>query len=218
MRTVGLVTLKLDSQRLPRKNLLPLGEHALCYYVVDTLLRAKNIDEVFVYCSDEAVLPYLPEGATFLKRDKKFDGDKVKAKEIYSAFIEEVDADVYVAACSTSPFTRVATVENAVDKIVHGGHDSAFTVQRHQTFCWYGGKPLNYALEDVPRTQDIEPVFTETSAFFAFKKEIWTQHGRRIGFNPYMAEVGAVEAVDIDTKEDFEFAQLLLGAQERKDN
>jgi CMP-N-acetylneuraminic acid synthetase len=78
-----------------------------------------------------------------------------------------------------------------------------------QTFAWYKGKPINYDLENVPRTQDMEPVFVETSAYFIFKKEIWTKYGRRIGFNPYIQEVGEIESVDIDTMEDLRFAQIL---------
>ncbi len=74
---------------------------------------------------------------------------------------------------------------------------------------WKPSIPFNYNLMEVPRTQDIEPVFIETSAFFIFKKELWTQFGRRIGFRPYIQEVGLIEAVDIDTMEDLQFAQMI---------
>ena len=86
----------------------------------------------------------------------------------------------------------------ALNKVLYEGYDSAFTAKREQTFAWYKGEPINYNLMEVPRTQDIEPVFIETSAFFIFKKELWTQFGRRIGFRPYIQEVGLIEAVDID--------------------
>lgn len=39
-----------------------------------------------------------------------------------------------------------------------------------------------------------------------FKKEIFTEHNRRIGFHPYIQEVSGIEAVDIDTKQDYDFA------------
>ena len=32
-----------------------------------------NIDEVYVYCSNPAVKPYLPEGVKFLQRDERLD-------------------------------------------------------------------------------------------------------------------------------------------------
>ncbi len=120
-----------------------------------------------------------------------------------------MDADIYIAMCTTSPFTKKETLENALNKVLNEGYDSAFTARKMQTFAWYQGQPINYDVGNVPRTQDIAPVFVETSAFFIFKKELWTKYGRRIGFNPYIQEVGEIEGVDIDTMEDLKFAQLI---------
>lgn len=209
MKTAGLVTIRLNSKRVPQKNLKMLGDKPLCWYIVDTLLRVNEIDEVYVYCSDPAIKNYIPEKAIFLQREKWLDGDEIRAKDTYSAFIKEIDADIYVAACTTSPFTKAETIRTAVNNIKSNRYDSAFTVKRAQTFAWYQGKPLNYDPVEVPRTQDIEPVFIETSAFFAFRKEVWTKHGRRIGLAPYMCEVSDIEAVDIDTPDDFEFAEVI---------
>lgn len=109
------------------------------------------------------------------------------------------------------PFVLSRTVENALDKVLDGSHDSAFSAQRIQTFAWFKGAPVNYDLNDVPRTQDMEPIFVETSGFFIFKKEIFTEHHRRIGFKPYIQEIDGTEAIDIDEKKDYEFALKLKG-------
>lgn len=206
MKTVALVPIKLHSQRLPNKNILPLGGHPLCWHIVNTLLQVRSIDEVYVYCSDPVVKQYLPEGAIYLQRDKRLDGDSVKGSDIYESFIRQVDADVYVLSHATSPFILSSSVENALVQVLSGDHDSAFSAERIQTFAWYQGRPLNYDLEDVPRTQDIEPVWIETSAFFIFRKEIFTEHHRRIGFTPYIQEVSGMEAIDIDERKDYDLA------------
>ena len=39
-----------------------------------------------------------------------------------------------------------------------------------------------------------------------FKKEIFTDYNRRIGFNPYIQEVSGIEAIDIDEKKDYDLA------------
>ncbi len=213
MKTVALVPIKLNSQRLPHKNILDIAGHPLCWHICNSLVQAKGVDEVYVYCSDEEVTKYLPEGAKFLQRDKKLDGDLVKGFDIYDAFIKEVDADVYVLAHTTSPFIKVSSIENALSHILSGENDSAFSAERIQTFAWYDGKPINYDLNDVPRTQDMEPIWVETSAFFMFKKEIFTEHHRRIGFNPFIQEVSGIEAVDIDEPKDFELACHLAAAE-----
>lgn len=210
MKTIAFVPIKLNSQRLPHKNILPIGEHPLCWHIVNSLINVRSIDEVHVYCSDEAIKQYLPEKAIFTKRPRSLDGDMVKGFEIYRKFIDEVEADVYVLAHTTSPFIKASSIENALNHIISGENDSAFSAERIQTFAWYRGKPINYDLNDVPRTQDMEPVWIETSAFFMFKKEIFTVHGRRIGFNPYIQEVSGIEAIDIDEKKDYDMALKLF--------
>jgi CMP-N-acetylneuraminic acid synthetase len=213
MKTVALIPIKLNSQRLPHKNILPIAGHPLCWHLCNSLVKAKGIDEVYVYCSDEEVTKYLPEGTRFKQREKWLDGDLVKGFDIYREFIKEVDADVYVLAHTTSPFIKVSSIENALSHILSGENDSAFSAERIQTFAWYKGKPINYDLNDVPRTQDMEPIWVETSAFFMFKKDIFTVHNRRIGFNPYIQEVSGIEAVDIDEKKDYELACKLAEAE-----
>lgn len=206
MKVVAFVPIKLNSQRLPHKNILPIAGHPLCWHLCNTLLKVNNIDEVYVYCSDERVTDYIPEGVILKKRDKKLDGDLVKGFDIYRSFISEVDADVYVLAHTTSPFIKQESIDNALKHIVSGSNDSAFTAEKIQTFAWYKDKPINYDLNDVPRTQDLEPIWVETSAFFMFKKEIFTDYNRRIGFNPYIQEVSGIEAIDIDEKKDYDLA------------
>ena len=213
MKVVAFVPIKLNSQRLPHKNILPIAGHPLCWHMCNSLAKAKGIDEVYVYCSDEAVKQYLPEGVQFMQRDKRLDGDLVKGFDIYRSFLNEVDADIYVLAHTTSPFIKVSSIENALAHILSGENDSAFSAERIQTFAWYQGKPINYDLNDVPRTQDMEPIWVETSAFFMFRKEIFTVHNRRIGFQPYIQEVSGIEAVDIDEKKDYDLACKLAEAE-----
>lgn len=210
MKIVALVPIKLNSQRLPHKNILPLAGRPLCWHIVNTLLKVKKIDEVYVYCSDEAVERYLPTGAVVKKRDKKLDNDLVKGSEIYRNFIHDIDADIYVLAHTTSPFIKLKSIEEALDHVLCEEYDSAFSAQRVQTFAWYQGKPINYDLDDVPRTQDMEPIWIETSAFFIFRKELFTKYNRRIGFHPYIQEVSGLEAIDIDEKKDYEMALRLI--------
>ncbi|WP_302951703.1 acylneuraminate cytidylyltransferase family protein [Holdemania filiformis] len=213
MKTVALVPVKLNSQRLPHKNILPIAGHPLCWHLCNTLLQVRGIDEVYVYCSDEEVTKYLPEGVSFKQREKWLDGDAVKGFDIYRSFINEVNADVYVLAHTTSPFIKISSVETALAHVLSDENDSAFSAERIQTFAWYQGKPINYDLNDVPRTQDMEPIWVETSAFFVFKKEIFTVHNRRIGFKPYIQEVSGIEALDIDEKKDYDLACKLAEAE-----
>lgn len=218
MKTVAFVPIRLNSKRVVGKNLKMLGGKPLMCHILDTLTKVKAIDEVYVYCSQEEIIRCLPDGVKFLKRPDFLDRDETLGKEIYEEFTKTIDADIYVLAHTTSPFMKVDTVENALNKIVNEDYDSAFSCEKIQTFTWYNGKPLNYDLKEIPRTQTIEPVYVETSAFFMFKRDIWKVHKQRIGFKPYLALVDKIEGVDIDWPEDFEFAEKILKTYQTKTN
>lgn len=208
MKTVGFVPIKFHSERLPRKNFLPLNGKPLCYHIFKTLLQSKYIDKTYVYCSNEKIKEYVPEKVVFKKRSEALDRNETKGVQIYQAFVDEVDADWYVLGHATSPFLKTGSLDAAIEKVLDGKFDSAFSTQRVQTFCWYNGRPLNYYLDDVVRTQDIKPVFVETSGFYIFSKNL-IERNRRIGDNPWMQEIDAAEAIDIDEEEDFIFAKAL---------
>lgn len=212
MRTVAFITIRLNSQRLPNKNILPLGDHPLSWYICNTLLHCHTIDEIYIYCSEERIMDYIPQDPRliFRRRERWLDGDQIRAQDTYQAFVSEVDADIYVAALTTAPFIKAGSIDIGVSKVQSGEYDSAFSAQKIQTFAWYQGNPLNYSPESIPRTQDIDPILVETSGFFAFTKSLWMDHKRRIGFKPYIQIVDDIEAVDIDTREDFELAKLMM--------
>lgn len=207
MKVVSFIPIKLNNQRLPGKNLLDLEGKPVCNYLFETVSTIDSIDEKYVFCSDEAIVSYMPENLIFLKRDKKLDGFEVKGLDIIESFVNTVDADIYIITHVTQPFTKAESIESALQKVISGEHDSAFSAVMLQDYMWYQGKPLNYDMTNIVRTQDLEPMYMETGAFFIFTKEVFTKHHRRIGFNPYIYVIDQFEAIDIDEKEDFEFAQ-----------
>ena len=212
MKTVAFVPIRLNSRRVEGKNLRLLSGRPLMTYILDTLRDCERIDETYVYCSDPDIARHLPDGVKFLRRDPALDSDSTLGEEIYDAFTREVDADIYVLAHATSPFIRRATVDDAVARVGSGEYDSAFSAERIQTFAWYEGRTLNYSPERVPRTQDLEPVFVETSAFFVFRREVWRDMRRRIGLRPYMAVTDRIESMDIDYPDDFRLAEAIVAA------
>ena len=141
------------------------------------------------------------------------DSDTTLGREIYDSFTARVGADLYILAHATSPFIRAATLADALGKVRSGEYDSAFSAEKIQTFAWFEGRPLNYALDNIPRTQTIEPVYIETSAFFIFSRELWCGRGRRIGDRPYMAVVDRIEGLDIDYPEDFAMAEIIAASR-----
>ena len=161
MKIVCFVPIKLKSERLPDKMLLPLGNKLLCQHIFDILLEVrKTIDmDIYCFCSDEKIKEYLPENILFLERDISLDSNKTKGLDIYKSFSDKIDADIYGLFHATSPFIEPESIIIGFNKIIKENYDSSFSVSRIQTFTWYDNKPLNYNLDDIVRTQDIKPIF-----------------------------------------------------------
>ena len=80
---------------------------------------------------------------------------------------------------------------------------------RVQDFLWQDGRPLNFEPNSVKRTQDLPKIYKESVGCYVFTKELFLSSGRRVGIQPYICEVDAFEAVDIDYAEDFEIANAI---------
>lgn len=213
MKIVSFIPIKLNNQRFPGKNTKILAGRPTCDYIFETISNVKEIDEKYVYCSDESIIPYISpyekKGLRFLKRDTYLDGFQVKGLEIIEHFVKDVDADIYVLTHVTQPFTKSESIQLALEKVMSGEYDSAFSAVELQDYMWKDGKPFNYDMKNIVRTQDLDPIYMETGAFFIFRKEVFTELGQRIGNKPYLHVIDQFEAVDIDTAEDFEFAKAV---------
>ena len=208
MKIVSFIPIKLNNQRLPGKNTLPLGEGRMCDYIFRSINQINEIDEKYVYCSDESIKQYIPEGLIFLKRNPYLDGFQVKGLEIIEFFLKDVKADIYILTHVTQPFTKPESIKDALEKVISGEYDSAFSAIEIQDYCWYKGKPLNYDMTDIITTQNLEPVYMETGAFYIFTREVFEKFHQRIGKNPYMKIIDQIEAIDVDTMEDYNMAKI----------
>lgn len=218
MKTVALIPIKLGSKRVPGKNTKPLFDGTpLMSFIQKTCLDAKNIDEVYIYCSDDAVIPYVLPGVHYLKRPKYLDGDSINANDFIREFMKSVDADIYVNAHTTSPFAKQETIEELVEKVASGEYDSAFCAEPIRTFMWKDGRPLNFDPDHFPRTQDLPVIYGETSIAYVFTRDSFIKHNRRLGSHPFIKEVSKIEAIDIDYPEDFEIANAIYKEVIKKD-
>lgn len=210
MKTVALIPIKLESKRVPGKNIKPFFDGTpLMSFIQQVCLNSDRIDETYIYCSNDAVKEYVLPGVNFLKRPEFLDGDNINANDFIREFMKSVDADIYVNAHTTSPFAKVSTINTCVDKVASGEYDSAFCAESIKVFMWEEGKPINFDPNHFPRTQDLPLIYAETSIAYVFTKETFEKYNRRVGIKPYICEVGKIEAMDIDYPEDFEICNAI---------
>lgn len=211
MKTVAFVPIKLNNQRTPGKNIKKFDDgSALITVFLRTLVKVKGFDEVYVFCSNPKIKEYMIDGVKFLERPDFLDTQEATPQMIITEFMKRVDADIYAVCHCTSPFVTAEHFEECVNAVKSENFDSSFTAEKLQHLLWTNkNQPMNFDPENIPRTQDLDPIYNEVSAAYVFHRKVFEKYKRRIGINPHITEVSGVECVDIDYPDDFVIANAI---------
>jgi CMP-N-acetylneuraminic acid synthetase len=90
-------------------------------------------------------------------------------------------------------------------------YDSLLSVTRWQTRLWDQlGRAINHNPAILLQTQDLPPVYEENSCIYIFTRHNLVARRNRLGERPFLFEVDAAEAWDIDEELDFEIVDFLM--------
>jgi CMP-N-acetylneuraminic acid synthetase len=219
-RTVAVVPMRHNSERVPGKNYRPLAGIPLYHHVVRTLVAVPEIDLIVVDTDSDFIIDdcaeHFPQVQVLLRPEHLRDGN-IAMNDVLLNTLGQVDADVVLQTHSTNPFLKADTVSAAL-KLFTGSaqeFDSVFSVTRLQARLWDAeNQPVNHDPSVLLRTQDLAPLFIENSCFFIFTPELLRERGNRIGARPFMVEMAPLEAIDIDNEEDFALAAAIAERSE----
>jgi CMP-N-acetylneuraminic acid synthetase len=210
MKTVAVIPVKMNNERVPGKNTKLLYDGTpLIHCIMNTLKLSKEVDEIYVYCSDVRIKEYLIDGVEYLERPSIYDGADADINAMHYSITQKIEADIYVLAHATAPFLRAESIDRGIQAVKSDRYDSALSVSKLQDFIWKDGNTFNFSLDKIPRTQDLEPLWVETTGLYVFSKKAMDLYHSRTGRNPYMLEVSKIEAIDIDNPIDFEIADAI---------
>jgi CMP-N-acetylneuraminic acid synthetase len=210
-RLVALVPMKGHSERVPNKNLRAFNGRPLCHWVLNTLRATPEVDEIVVDTDSAEIAEEARSfDATVLDRPEELRGDRVSMNDIIRHDVAHSEADLYLQTHCTNPLLRPETVSAAVEAFEERDCDSLFSVTPLQTRLWDGDcAPINHERDELKRTQDLEPVYEENSNIYLFTEESLARRENRIGDDPAMFAMDALEAIDIDELVDFRIAEML---------
>jgi CMP-N-acetylneuraminic acid synthetase len=209
-----------NSERVPGKNYRPLAGIPLYHHVVRALGSVPEIDLTVIDTDSDFITDDCAENfphVQVLLRPKHLRDGAIAMNDVLLNTLDQVEADVVLQTHSTNPFLKADTVSAALKLFIAPGRefDSIFSVTRLQARLWDADtKPVNHDPSVLLRTQDLAPLFIENSCFFIFTPGLLRERGNRIGARPLMFEMGSLEAVDIDTEEDFSLAAAIAERSE----
>lgn len=213
--------IKNESQRLPSKNFLNLGNKPLWQWLINRLHKF----DVYVNTDSQALFdelsnyPYVTtiwRSQVHIEWEKNADKFGSPASDMVREFVENylADNENFAVVHVTSPFLLAETLEQAFKEFDRQECHSLHSVVKIQDCLMLetneGVRPLNFAFDKISRTQDLEPVYQSNGAFFIMNARNLKECGyKRLTSDSRLFPLNPVEAIEIDTLADFEKASFV---------
>ena len=214
-RVVAVIPARGGSKGVPGKNVARVGGVTLIARAIASAL--PTVDLVVVSTDDAVVARAAHEaGAVVVDRPANLAGDTTSSESVLlhalnSPLVGQTDVLVFIQA--TSPFIRSTDLAAAIDRVVSGACDVAFSAVSTYEFLWQRGPTgavgVNHDHSYRLRRQDREPHYRETGAFYVMRAEGFREAGHRFFGRIEVAAVDERTSIEIDTHAELEAARAL---------
>ena len=206
------------SKGIPRKNVKQFHGHPLIAWVIRSALGAERVDHVLVTSDDAEILAVAREyGAETHTRPVELAQDtstvEVGVIDALSSHPAGRAADRVILAQATSPLTRSADFDAALNAMDEQGWDSLLTGVPSHIFHWQVedgiASPVNYDPKNRPRRQDRVGLHRENGAFYIAERRIWDGEACRLGGRIGLHPMREWQAFEIDSEDDWRLLETL---------
>jgi N-acylneuraminate cytidylyltransferase len=214
MKTVAIIPARGGSKRLPNKNIMMLGGIPLLAHSILYAQKHSFIGEVIVSTDSlqiqEVALNY---GAKVIIRPDNLSADfepTVTALKHVLENHEKVENVILLQA--TNPLRPENLLEEAFTFFEKHQIDSLFTVSinSHKLGKIHDNRFIPFNYEIGQRSQDLEPLFYENGLLYISKANLIMEN-KIISNDAFPFEVNhPFASVDIDTQDDFDYADYLI--------
>ena len=215
MKTIAIIPARGGSKRLPGKNTKLLGEIPLLAHSILYAKQHNFIHAVYVSTDDVVIKEIaLQYGAIVIDRPQALSGDLEPTVSALKHVLESIDEIIenVILLQATNPLRPQNLLQNAFAIFQEQQTNSLFTVSRshHKLGKIINNRFIPHNYEVGQRSQDLEPLYYENGLLYISKSSV-ILNNEIITKEAFPLEVNHPFAnVDIDTQEDFDYAEYLL--------
>jgi len=221
---IALLPMKGNSERVPQKNIRPLHGKPLFFYIADNIKKTGLFDKLVINTDSSDIAQMAKERygdwVNINKRPAELQGDMVSMNRIIQHDVDAIGHHHdYMQTHSTSPFLKPETISSAVklysEQKMAGVLDSLFSVTTIYSRLYDKElRPINHNPQVLARTQDLDVVYEENSAFYLFSGCSFMANNHRIGKLGMVFPMArnSIECLDIDEMNDWLLAERIVKA------
>ena len=224
---VAIIPARGGSKRIPRKNSKPFAGVPMIAHAINAARSSDVFDRIIVSTDDAEIAAISREwGAQVpFQRPPELADDHTPTVPVVAHAIAQCETlgwNVVRACCiyPCVPFMRPDDIRAALTALVQSGADYCFPVARYPSPVQRANRrdehgrlqPL-YPEYQLTRTQDLEPAYFDPGQFYWGTRHAWITNPH-IHSSAMSLVLENWRAVDIDTPDDWQYAELLHRAMQ----
>lgn len=228
---LAVIPARGGSKRIPRKNIRNLRGKPIIAYTIEAAVKSGLFSRVVVSTDSEEVASVARQfGAEVpFTRDASLADDYTPVSLVTLDALKRLDPDrkifYYVAQLMANcPLRTTADIKDSYRQFVETGADAQISVTHYGWLnpWWAMTRNAKYELSPIfpeqmsKRSQDLPEVFCPTGAIWWAKADVLRQERTFHIANRTGWEIPWQRAIDIDTEDDWQLAELLMQAQSRQ--
>lgn len=220
-KIIAVITARGGSKRLPEKNIKEIAGQPLIKYTLNAARDSKYIDKIIVSSDDEKIIDIALKNQCIVdKRNPSLSHDNALTIDVIKDLLSrEKGFDIIVTLQPTSPLRSSSDIDNALDLYIEKNADAVISVcKSDHPPQWINKLGANGEMDKFmdtdfknKRSQDLGNYYRLNGAIFCNNIEK-IMHSDTLLFDKktfaYLMKTNS--SIDIDTIDDFEYAEYLL--------
>ena len=212
-----IIPARAGSKRLPGKNMMELCGKPLIYYTISAALEASYVDEILVSTDDPEIICFVEKlrNIKLFKRGGETGSDNASSFDVISECAHVFSKSLQIIYLQpTSPLRTTEDINNACKMAVSGNPVVSVTEQEHPSAWIFSDdvKLSNCTIQRITtkRSQDHKKEFRLNGAIYISALEDIKKYKSHLTPGALLYHMPHVRSVDIDTFEDFRYAEFIL--------
>lgn len=208
------VPARLNSQRLPNKQILPIGDTCMfeiCCEKLNTITKIYKIPTYVLICDKELI-----------EIAEKYSNIKIIERNLDTVLAEGPLQYIYKDILNVPEkylmflnpcliFLTVETIINNIKDFLNSGKNYGTSVKEFKNWLWFQNArettPLTYVDYKRLTTKEVLDYYQAAHCFHIFNKELFKNDGYMLKDDLYLLKIPVEETIDIDTIEDYRYAK-----------
>lgn len=229
---IALIPARGGSKGVPRKNIKKLGEQPLIAYTIKAALNSRYLDKVVVSTDDEEIAEIAKDYGAEVPfiRPSELAGDHSKARDVYLHAIEfmrdnyGMDIEKFIVLLPTVPFRTEEHIDAAIELFNESKAETLISIKKMETpVTWLlktvdKGRVVNAGFDAENASgnrQENRSYYVPNGAIYVLDYELLKTQGTYYSDNTVGFLMSEKDSIDIDTIDDFEYAEFELQGRKK---